>query len=256
MILVTYKSAAHPRYRVWDANVGDWPVTLPGLGGLVARNAARLARAAVAWPGWVRISSQRSLASRQRRARMPVAPCSVHLMPESFRRWPTIDLHPASTAPEPANMPSEVPVAHPVGVVLEVAQGCLEAGGLAAGQGEGPGGGGDRGDVAGAGVGEPGVQPVLLVVAEHELQQFRQVVQVLAGVEHAGDLGGLGEVLAGQVPDPRCAVAEGDELADVSGAGPRGPSGSRTRPPERRWPGTKRTAGRGPGGLPHPGRSG
>jgi hypothetical protein len=31
------------------------------------------------------------------------------------------------------------------------------------------------------------------VVTEHELQEFRQVVQVLAGVIQIDDLGGLGE---------------------------------------------------------------
>jgi len=39
------------------------------------------------------------------------------------------------------------------------------------------------------------------VVAEHELQQLCQVVQVLAGVVQVDYRGGLREVLAGQVPD-------------------------------------------------------
>jgi hypothetical protein len=47
-------------------------------------------------------------------------------------------------------------------------------------------------------------------------------VQVLAGVEHVDDLGGLGEVLGGEVPDPGGAVAQDGELADVPGAAPAG----------------------------------
>jgi len=39
------------------------------------------------------------------------------------------------------------------------------------------------------------------VVAEHEGEQLGEVVQVLAGVVEVDDLGGFGEVLAGQVPD-------------------------------------------------------
>jgi hypothetical protein len=39
------------------------------------------------------------------------------------------------------------------------------------------------------------------VVAEHELLELCQVVQVLAGVEQINDLGGLGESRGGQVPD-------------------------------------------------------
>ena len=48
--------------------------------------------------------------------------------------------------------------------------------------------------------------------------QVRQLVHVLAGVVEVNDLGGLREVLAGLVPDPRRAVAEEGELADVPGA--------------------------------------
>src|SRR5258708_3779593 len=55
--------------------------------------------------------------------------------------------------------------------------------------------------LAGEELGARGGEPVLLVVAEHELQQLCQVVQVLAGVVPAGYRGGLREVLAGQVPD-------------------------------------------------------
>ena len=45
-----------------------------------------------------------------------------------------------------------------------------------------------------------------------------EVVQVLAGVVEVHDLGGLGELAAGDVPDPGGAVAEDRELADVIGA--------------------------------------
>jgi len=38
-------------------------------------------------------------------------------------------------------------------------------------------------------------------VAEHEGQGLAEVVQVLAGVVKIDDLGGFGEVLAGEVPD-------------------------------------------------------
>ena len=46
----------------------------------------------------------------------------------------------------------------------------------------------------------------------------REVVQVLAGVVEAGDLGGLGEAVPGQGPDPFRAVADDDQLADGLGA--------------------------------------
>src|SRR6266571_2960087 len=39
-----------------------------------------------------------------------------------------------------------------------------------------------------------------------------------AGVEQVHDLGGFGEMLASQVPDPDRAVAEDGELADMPGA--------------------------------------
>ena len=45
-----------------------------------------------------------------------------------------------------------------------------------------------------------------------------EVVQVFAGVVDVHDRGGLGQDLGGQVSDPRSAVAEHDELADVFGA--------------------------------------
>src|SRR6266704_1111325 len=81
---------------------------------------------------------------------------------------------------------------HAEGLEVVVAHRCLEFAGLAAGQGEGAGGGADGGNVAVVEVGEPGVQPAGFAGAEHELQQFRQVVQVLAGVIEVDDRGGLG----------------------------------------------------------------
>jgi len=68
-----------------------------------------------------------------------------------------------------------------VRVGLEVAQRGCEVAGFAAGEGEGVGGGADRGNVA-VEVGKPVVEPGLLAVAELELRQPGQVVQVLAGV--------------------------------------------------------------------------
>jgi hypothetical protein len=56
------------------------------------------------------------------------------------------------------------------------------------------------------------------VVQEHELQEAGEVVQVLAGVVEVDDLGGFGELAAGDVPDPGGTVAEDGELADVIGA--------------------------------------
>ena len=41
---------------------------------------------------------------------------------------------------------------------------------------------------------------------------------MLAGMEQVDDLGGLGELAAGDVPDPGGAVAENRELADVARA--------------------------------------
>ena len=48
--------------------------------------------------------------------------------------------------------------------------------------------------------------------------QVGEVVDVLAGVVEVDDLGGGGEQLLGEVPDPDRPVAEHDELADVLGA--------------------------------------
>jgi hypothetical protein len=60
---------------------------------------------AVRLRGRCQISSHWLLASRQRRAMMASAPVTVHLMPESLRRWATIALHPAST--DPSNCTSD-----------------------------------------------------------------------------------------------------------------------------------------------------
>ena len=59
---------------------------------------------------------------------------------------------------------------------------------------------------------------MVLAVEQHELQAAGEVVQVLAGVEQVHDLGGLGELVGGDAPDPGGAVAEDGELADVVGA--------------------------------------
>ena len=55
--------------------------------------------------------------------------------------------------------------------------------------------------------------------------EVSQVVQVLAGVVEARDLGCGGEVLAGEIPDPGGAVAEDDGLADVLDAAAAGLGG-------------------------------
>src|SRR5205823_1550962 len=72
-------------------------------------------------------------------------------------------------------------------------------------------------DVADVEVGQAGGQPVGVVVAEDAGQWGGEVVQVLAGVVEVHDRGGFGQDRGGQVPDPGCAVAEHDELADVVG---------------------------------------
>ena len=56
------------------------------------------------------------------------------------------------------------------------------------------------------------------LVAEGGREPGGEVVQVFAGVVEVHDRGGLGQDRGGQVPDPGCAVAEHDELADVVGA--------------------------------------
>ena len=109
-------------------------------------------------------------------------------------------------------------VAHPGGAVLEVRQGLVPLGGFDPGQGEGAGGGCERVDVAGVELGTALGEPSAAGVAEHEGEGLAEVVQVLAGVIEVHDLGGFGEVLAGQVPDPHCAVAQDGQLPDVAGA--------------------------------------
>ena len=94
----------------------------------------------------------------------------------------------------------EAGVAHPVRVALEVAELLIQFLGLDAFEGVLPGGGDDGLDVAGvelvAAVGEP-----LARVGGDEGEVVRQVGEVLAGVEQVDDLGGLGELAGGNVPD-------------------------------------------------------
>ena len=73
-------------------------------------------------------------------------------------------------------------------------------------------------NVAGVEVGQPGGQPVGVLVAEDGGEACGKVVQVLAGVVDVHDRGGFGQDRGGQVPDPGGAVAEHDELADVISA--------------------------------------
>jgi hypothetical protein len=110
---------------------------------------------------------------------------------------------------------AEPVVAHAGGVVLEVAEGGVQLVLLDAGEGERAGGGRDAVDVAVAGVFQPGGEPFVFVVQQHELQQAGEVVDVLAGVVEVHDLGGPGELAGGDAPDPGCAVAEDGELPDV-----------------------------------------
>jgi len=109
-------------------------------------------------------------------------------------------------------------VAHPVGVGLEVAQGFVSFGGHGAHELQVAGGGQRGGDVPGVkffqALGEPGG----LAVAQQPGGEGGQLVDVLASVVEAGDLGGDGEVLVSEVPDSGRAVAEDDELADVLAA--------------------------------------
>ena len=46
-----------------------------------------------------------------------------------------------------------------------------------------------------------GGQPGVLAATEHEFQELRQVVEVLAGVLQVDDLCGLGQTGGGEVPD-------------------------------------------------------
>ena len=82
---------------------------------------------------------------------MLAAPGMVQRMPESLSRWPMTALQPASTTPEPTNMPRERKccVAHPVGVGLEVAEGFVAFAGQGAGEFQVVSGGQQGGDVAG-----------------------------------------------------------------------------------------------------------
>ena len=145
---------------------------------------------------------------------------------------------------------AEPVVAHAGRVVLEVAQGRVQLVFLDAVEGVGAGGGADAVDVAVVEVLQAGGEPVVFAVAEHELQEAGEVVQVLAGVEQVHDLGGLGELGGGDVPDPGGAVAEDGQLADVArrrGGCLRPRPGRRTRARARRWRCSWRSRGRGPG---------
>ena len=79
-------------------------------------------------------------------------------------------------------------------------------------------GGDEGGDVAGFEFGEAFGEPVRMALAQQPGGEGGQVVDVLAGVVEVDDLGGGGEQLIGDVPDPHRAVAEDDELADVLSA--------------------------------------
>ena len=79
-------------------------------------------------------------------------------------------------------------------------------------------GGEQGGDVAGVEFGEPFGEPVWLAGAQQPGGEGGEVVDVFAGVVEVDDLGGGGEQLIGEVPDPHGAVAEDDELADVLSA--------------------------------------
>ena len=104
------------------------------------------------------------------------------------------------------------------GVVLEVAQGGVQLVFPGAGEGERAGGSHDAVGVAVVQVFQPGGEPLVFVVQQHELQEAGQVVDVLAGVVEVDDLGCLGELAAGDAPDPGRAVTEDGELPDVAGA--------------------------------------
>jgi len=148
---------------------------------------------------------------------MPVAPATVHRMPDSFRRWPMTDLQPASDdagAGEQAQRP--VPgVAHAVGVGVEVVQGLVALARQRPAEFQAVAGGEQGADVAGVEFGEP----LVAVAGQQPGGQVRQLMHVLAGVKQVDDLGCLGEMRGGEVPDPRRAVAQDGELADVVGDG-------------------------------------
>jgi hypothetical protein len=101
---------------------------------------------------------QRPLLSWPRKVRMPVAPCSVHLMPDSLSRWP--DLQSASATPEPTNRPRARYWAWRMRLVgSEVVQGLIAVAGLAGGERQGASRGEDGGDVAVVEFGEPFGKP-------------------------------------------------------------------------------------------------
>jgi len=68
-------------------------------------------------------------------------------------------------------------------------------------EGVGAGGPADAVDVSVVEVLDAGGEPFVFPVQEHELQEAGEVVQVLAGVVEIDDLGGFGELAAGDVPD-------------------------------------------------------
>ena len=92
-------------------------------------------------------------------------------------------------------------ISHPVGIGLEVGQGLVSLGGQAADELQAAAGGQQGGDVPGVELGEALGEPVVAVAAEQPGGEGGQLVDVLAGVVEVDDLGGGGEVLAGQVPD-------------------------------------------------------
>jgi hypothetical protein len=96
---------------------------------------------------------------------------------------------------------AEVLISHPVGIGLEVGQGLVSLGGQAADELQAAAGGQQGGDVPGVELGEALGEPVVAVAAEQPGGEGGQLVDVLAGVVEVDDLGGGGEVLAGQVPD-------------------------------------------------------
>ncbi len=79
-------------------------------------------------------------------------------------------------------------------------------------------GGQQRADFAVVEFGEAPGEPFVAVAGQQPGGQVCQLMHVLAGVEQVDDLGGLGEMAGGEVPDPRRAVAQDGELADVPGA--------------------------------------
>ena len=75
----------------------------------------------------------------------------------------------------------------------------------------------DGADVAGVQVGVAVLQPLRRVGGD-EGQVSGQVVQVLAGVVDVHDVSGVGVQLPGHGPDPRGAVADRHDLAEVLAA--------------------------------------